>query len=140
MNIPAITPIMEYFVDTFRKIAHVVNVDGELHRCIRRQRRINRISRKSYRKSVDAIECLMEFIRENLDQKLTLSLLAEKANMSVATLTRHFREVLQTSPMQYVTACRISLARELLATGKLNKTEIAQSCGFFDVSHMNKYL
>jgi transcriptional regulator GlxA family with amidase domain len=60
--------------------------------------------------------------------------------MSVATLTRHFREVLQTSPMQYVTACRISLARELLATGKLNKTEIAHSCGFFDVSHMNKYL
>ncbi len=83
---------------------------------------------------------VMEFIRENLEQKLTLSLLAEKANMSTATLSRHFREVLHVSPMQYVTACRISLARELLAEGKLNKTEIAQSCGFFDVSHMNKYL
>ena len=83
---------------------------------------------------------VMEYVRENLDQKLTLALLAEKANMSTATLSRHFREVVHTSPMQYVTACRISLARELIAEGKMSKSEIAQSCGFFDVSHMNKYL
>ena len=82
----------------------------------------------------------MEFIQENLEQKLTLSLLAQKANMSTATLSRHFREVLHTSPMQHVTACRLARARELIAERKLSKTEIAQSCGFFDVSHMNKYL
>lgn len=83
---------------------------------------------------------VMEFIRENLEQKLTLVQLAQKASMSTATLNRHFREVLHQSPMQYVTACRIARARELLAQGTQSKTEIAQSCGFFDVSHMNKYL
>ena len=83
---------------------------------------------------------VMEFIRENLEQKLTLPQLATKANMSPATLNRHFREVLHQSPMQYVTACRIARARELLAEGKTSKTEVAQACGFFDVSHMNKYL
>jgi len=83
---------------------------------------------------------VMEFVKENLEQKLTLSQLAQKANMSVATLNRHFREVLHQSPMQYVTACRIARARELLAQGTQSKTEVAQSCGFFDVSHMNKYL
>ena len=83
---------------------------------------------------------VMEYVRENLEHKLTLSLLAGKANMSTATLSRHFREVVHTSPMQYVTACRISLARDLIAEGKMSKSEIAQSCGFFDVSHMNKYL
>ena len=83
---------------------------------------------------------VMEFIKENLEQKLILSALAAKANMSTATLNRHFREVLHTSPMQYVTACRVARARELLGEGKLSKTEIAQSCGFFDISHMNKYL
>ena len=105
--------------------------------------RLGELLRKSLQKERNEHRELlrvMEYIRENLEQKLTLSLLAQKANMSTATLSRHFREVLQTSPMQYVTACRVSLARELLATGKLNKTEIAQSCGFFDVSHMNKYL
>jgi AraC-like DNA-binding protein len=134
-------------------------INGQIERIVRAERtkeyayanvltlgfigRLGELLRKEMQKgTLERTEILqvMEFIRENPDQKLTLSLLAEKANMSVATLTRHFREVLQTSPMQYVTACRISLARELLATGKLNKTEIAHSCGFFDVSHMNKYL
>ena len=105
--------------------------------------RLGELLRKSIRKDAgerSEILSVMEYVRENLEQKLTLSMLAEKANMSTATLSRHFREVVHTSPMQYVTACRISLARELLAEGKLSKSEIAQSCGFFDVSHMNKYL
>ena len=100
------------------------------------------LRRKMQKSSAESIELLrvMEYVQENLEQKLTLSLLAQKANMSTATLSRHFREVLHTSPMQYVTACRLSRARELLSEGRLSKTEIAQSCGFFDVSHLNKYL
>lgn len=100
------------------------------------------LRRKMQKSSTESTELLrvMEYIQENLEQKLTLSLLAAKANMSTATLSRHFREVLHTSPMQYVTACRLSRARALLAEGMYSKTEIAQSCGFFDVSHMNKYL
>lgn len=83
---------------------------------------------------------VMAFIRENIDQKLTLEMLAAKANMSKATLNRHFRETLSISPIQYVTKCRLDRARELLARGGISKSEIAQLCGFFDVSHMNKYL
>ena len=84
--------------------------------------------------------CVMEYIKSNVEQKLTLELLAAKANMSKSTLNRRFREVLHTSPMQYVTQCRIASARELLARGNKSKSEIAQLCGFFDVSHLNKYL
>ncbi len=83
---------------------------------------------------------VMEYIKENMEQKLTLQALAAKANMSVATLNRHFRDALHLSPMQYVMQCRLARARELLAKGAQSKTEIAQLCGFFDVSHMNKYL
>lgn len=83
---------------------------------------------------------VMEFVKENMEQKLTLQALAAKANMSVATLNRHFRDALHLSPMQYVMQCRLTRARELLAKGAQSKTEVAQVCGFFDVSHMNKYL
>ena len=105
--------------------------------------RLGELLRSSMQKSAPEhteILRVMEFIKENLEQKLTLPQLAAKANMSTATLNRHFREVLHTSPMQYVTACRLSHARELLAAGGMSKTEIAQASGFFDVSHMNKYL
>ena len=84
---------------------------------------------------------VMEFIGENLDQKLTLDSLAALARMSKSTLTRRFRELLHTSPMQYVLDCRLQRAKDLLARpNPPSKTEIAQLCGFFDIAHMNKYL
>ena len=36
--------------------------------------------------------------------------------------------------------CRILKAKELLKQKKFSKTEIAQICGFFDITHLNKYL
>ena len=82
----------------------------------------------------------MGYVQKHIDSKLTLELLCAKAHMSKATLNRLFREAINVSPMQYVTRCRLAKARELLATGAYTKAEIAQSCGFYDVAHMNKYL
>ncbi|MBE6553399.1 MAG: helix-turn-helix domain-containing protein [Ruminococcaceae bacterium] len=83
---------------------------------------------------------VMEYIRENLDQKLTLELLASKVSLSKSTLNRRFVETLHVSPMQYVMKCRLEKAKALLSQGELSKTEIAHFCGFFDIAHMNKYL
>ena len=83
---------------------------------------------------------VMEFVRENCEQKLTLDTLATKARMSKATLNRRFGELLHQSPMQYVLHCRLEKARALLSNGAHSKTEIAHLCGFYDVAHMNKYL
>ena len=83
---------------------------------------------------------VMEYIKNNLDQKLTLDAIANIANMSKATLNRHFLSTIEMSPMNYVLKKRIEKGQELLQEGKHSKTEIAQMCGFYDVSHMNKYL
>ncbi|MBQ8291556.1 MAG: AraC family ligand binding domain-containing protein [Clostridia bacterium] len=83
---------------------------------------------------------VMEYIKSNLDRKITLDALAAIAHMSKATLNRYFQEILQISPMRYVTECRTAKAKELLKQKKFNKTEIAQICGFFDINHLNKYL
>ena len=83
---------------------------------------------------------VMEYIMENLEEKLTLDVLAAKANMSKATLNRHFKDILHTSPMRFVMDCRLQKARALLSQSDLSKTEIAHLCGFFDIAHLNKYL
>jgi AraC-like DNA-binding protein/quercetin dioxygenase-like cupin family protein len=83
---------------------------------------------------------VMQYIKANLDQKLTLNEIAKIANMSKATLNRHFKTTVGLSPMIYILKTRVSKALELLSEGKVSKTEIAQMCGFYDVSHMNKYL
>lgn len=83
---------------------------------------------------------ILEFMQENLDEKLTLAQIAAFGNMSRATLTRRFRTALHCSPMEYLLACRVEHARELLALGVHSKSEIAQLCGFYDAAHLNKNL
>ncbi len=83
---------------------------------------------------------VMEFIKSNLDRKLSLDDLSKHSNMSKATLNRRFQDAVGTSPMDYLLSCRIIKAKELIDEGNLTKTEIANACGFFDASHMNKYL
>ena len=83
---------------------------------------------------------VMEYIKMNLDQSLSLSDLAAFSNMSISTLNRRFARVLNTTVMQYVLQCRLEKARRLLEDGKLSKADIAAECGFYDSAHMNKYL
>lgn len=83
---------------------------------------------------------IMQYIKQNCGSPLRISDIAEYGNMSAATLNRRFRLFLNMSPMEYVTECRVKKAEELTARGNMNKAEIANACGFYDSSHMNKYI
>ena len=83
---------------------------------------------------------ILEYIKTNLGTKLTISQIAAFGNMSAATLNRRFHQLFRISPMQYVMDCRVALARELLASHRYTKTEIALQCGFYDTAHMKKAL
>lgn len=82
----------------------------------------------------------IEYIQNHLDQKLTVSHLAALSAMSEATYNRHFKKLIRMTPAEYIRQCRIKKAMQLLNEKKRSKTDIAIACGFFDVSHMNKYL
>ncbi len=81
-----------------------------------------------------------EYIRNNLENRLTVEELSKFSHMSSATLNRHFKAVLGVSPMKYALNCRVEKARNLVATRKYCRTAVAQMCGFYDIAHMNKYI
>ena len=83
---------------------------------------------------------IISYIKNNLDSKLSIEALCEYANISPATLNRKFRKNLNISTAEFVLQCRISRAKELMMQQNLSKAEISQICGFYDTSHMNKYL
>lgn len=91
-------------------------------------------------KKREEIMHVMEYIQNNLDKRLTVDELADVAFMSKSTFNRHFKAMLHTTPTEYVIGCRIQKARVLIEEDKLSRTEIAQLCGFYDLSHMDKYL
>lgn len=83
---------------------------------------------------------IMNYINNHLESKLNLKEISNFAGMSVSTLSRRFKTLIGTSPLKYATDCKIKKAKELISHGNYTRTEIAQVCGFFDVSHMNKYI
>jgi AraC-like DNA-binding protein len=82
----------------------------------------------------------LEYIHKHYSEKITVELLSERLYLSRSTFLRNFRKVCDTSPVQYLNVYRVRRAKEMLGDGILSKTEIAQSCGFYDLSHMEKML
>lgn len=83
---------------------------------------------------------VLEYIQNHFAEQLTVEKLMQIANMSRPTLHRHFKAITKMTPLEYIIKCRVNAAEALLSQGQLSRTEVAQRCGFFDTSHMNKYL
>lgn len=84
--------------------------------------------------------CSLQYIDKNISQKITVNELSKMSNMSVSTLNRYFIKLLGTTPGAYIITKRIEAAKALIAENKYSKTEIAHMCGFYDSSHMDKYM
>lgn len=80
---------------------------------------------------------LKEYIEHNLDEKLTLSTLSSKANLSEFHFQRVFRESFGVSPAKWILERRITKAKEQLRRN-VDISEVSNQCGFSDQSHMTR--
>lgn len=76
-----------------------------------------------------------EFIRENLENDLSLAELAAVAELSQFHFLRVFRHSMGMTPQQYLMRRRVERAKELLATSDLPLVEIGFRAGFKNQSH-----
>jgi len=94
----------------------------------------------SVKKEILGIVDCLNYIHRNFDEKLTVDALSKKLNMSRSTFIRQFTKICGTSPHKYIQSYRIKRADEYLRENGKASTKVAQECGFYDVSHMRKYL
>lgn len=80
----------------------------------------------------------LEYIHQNYDKKITVKLLCEKTYLSRSTFLRNFSNVCGCTPMEYTNRYRCKKALEKMEHTSFSKTEIAHSCGFYDLSHMER--
>lgn len=73
---------------------------------------------------------LVEWARSQRMGSLGVDALAQRAGMSVRTLTRRFREQMGTSPQKFLVALSIDQAKVLLETTRLPVDLVADRCGF----------
>lgn len=79
-----------------------------------------------------------DYIKANLEQKLTVQAIAKHVNMSVSQLERLFKSVLNLSPLQMIQKLRLELALSLLKDSNKPIVEIALLCGYADHSAFSR--
>lgn len=85
------------------------------------------------------IKKTLYFIETHFKEQITIENIASSANISVSTLLRLYRDILHTTPIQYVLKYRLErIMEELLTNMELSISEIAYSCGFNDISYFNR--
>ena len=84
------------------------------------------------------VESLKHIFSSNLDEDITLSSIAKKLSLNPYTLLRNFKDEVGVTPHAYRMNYRIELAKKLLQK-RVEISEVALECGFFDQSHFQKY-
>ncbi|MGH3166650.1 MAG: helix-turn-helix domain-containing protein, partial [Trebonia sp.] len=72
---------------------------------------------------------VLDWMRARLHEPLTITVIARRANMTERTLIRHFRATTGTTPIKWLTAQRIGLARELLEASILPVEDVGEASG-----------
>ncbi|MGY0216111.1 AraC family transcriptional regulator N-terminal domain-containing protein [Endozoicomonadaceae bacterium StTr2] len=76
------------------------------------------------------LERALKYLHEHFDQPLDVDQLATLANMSPSTFHRNFRQIMASSPMQYLKKLRLNKARELLLDQGLKVKQAANRVGY----------
>lgn len=108
------------FIQLLLHLSSLVKKDGDSH--------------KPKNKNFEKISPMLEFINNNIDQELTLDLLANKFYMNKFHLSRTFKTVTGFTLMTYVINCRILKSRELLRKG-YSVQEAGELSGFNNNAH-----
>ena len=81
---------------------------------------------------------MMAFVQEHCDEHLTLEDIAAAASVSKRECLRCFQTGIHQSPMEYLTDCRIGIAKKLLRTTDLPVTRIGLQTGFCSGAYFSK--
>ncbi|MEL6275847.1 MAG: AraC family transcriptional regulator, partial [Bacteroidota bacterium] len=84
------------------------------------------------------INQVVAYIQDNLDQKLTLPVLAEQTGWNMYHFARLFKKYLDTTPHQYVLKVRMDRAQTMLANSSDSILQIAQQLGYDSHSHFTQ--
>jgi YesN/AraC family two-component response regulator len=84
------------------------------------------------------LQSIRDYVDQNYRQKICLDQLAENFYISKYHLSREYKRVYGITILDYITAKRITYAKELLRFTNKSIEEIAEACGYPDQSYFNK--
>jgi AraC-like DNA-binding protein/mannose-6-phosphate isomerase-like protein (cupin superfamily) len=92
----------------------------------------------SYVKLYDKLKLSIAYMHQNYSSDLTIQQLAKQSGLCIGTFCRYFKELTGLTPFTYLIRCRIRKSCEALLNTELKITQIANLCGFNNISHFNR--
>ena len=80
-----------------------------------------------------------EYIEQHYRENVSLDALARLSNMSMTNFRREWKRQYAETPLQYRDGIRLYYALEYLESGYYSISEIAEKCGFEDVSYFVRF-
>ena len=88
----------------------------------------------------DDIEKIKVYIKNNIDSNITLSELADIANLEKTYFVKKFKKATQMSPMQYVRKMRLIRAKKFLLYSDMNITQISEAMSFSSIHRFSEFI
>ena len=84
------------------------------------------------------VEKIIQYMHQNINNRISLSELSEITQLSSAYLSRSFKEITGYSVIEYFNKIKIDKAKELIIEGDKKVKEIAQVLGFTDEFYFSR--
>lgn len=89
-------------------------------------------------RNAKALSEAIDFLKENIDQSISLEDIGRATNRSASHVSRIFSSELGMPPHQYLMRLRVEKAKKLLAKTSMSIAEIAYDCGFSHQEHLSR--
>ena len=86
----------------------------------------------------ERIKAMMDFIHTHCAERLTLDDVAASASVSRRECTRCFRRCIDSTPNEYLTACRVRMAADMLRRTGKSVLDVSEECGFSSAGYFGK--
>ena len=94
--------------------------------------------RELLERTVDVVEYIENYVKENYDKKLTLQMLSEEVNLNKNYLSQMFKKKTGKNIGSYITEIKIERAKELMDHTTLKANMIAERVGYDDERYFYK--
>jgi AraC-like DNA-binding protein len=115
-----------------------METQGIIFQLVSRFLNSNRFSQKSADAIPSKILDAISYIQMNVDQNLTVTHLAKRANQNQDYFSRQFLQYTGIRPLAYIHEKRIERAQYLIITTKMSYSEIAAKTGFDNLPHFSR--
>jgi AraC-like DNA-binding protein len=120
--------------DTGKSIYADLGLKELLIRLIQSQHLVQ-VSNQSNSSNQSRLHYVLNYISQNLTEKIAIDTLSRKAYLSRNMFFKIFREQFGISPLEYINRERIKLAKYLLAENNESVSEVSMQCGFSDTNY-----